>query len=175
MNDLVWVAFITGLTTGGISCMAVQGGLLTSSLASQIETGLSGVRKGSKRVQVIPANTPQLALPILWFVLAKLAAYTLLGFALGALGSVLDLNATSRGILQIANDNGLSVNATVVKLASDGCSPPDIDPTTAWPVINNFTTAQLYYTLGLDTTPIGLGDGVQAKFPGVTVEYQQAG
>src|SRR6185369_10947264 len=31
------VAFITGLTTGGLSCLAVQGGLLASSLAHQIE------------------------------------------------------------------------------------------------------------------------------------------
>src|SRR5215213_10103193 len=31
------VAFITGLTTGGLSCLAVQGGLLASSQAHQIE------------------------------------------------------------------------------------------------------------------------------------------
>ena len=31
------LAFITGLTTGGLSCLAVQGGLLASSLANQIE------------------------------------------------------------------------------------------------------------------------------------------
>ena len=31
------IAFITGLTTGGLSCLAVQGGLLASSLAHQIE------------------------------------------------------------------------------------------------------------------------------------------
>ena len=30
------VAFITGITTGGLSCLAVQGGLLASSLAHQI-------------------------------------------------------------------------------------------------------------------------------------------
>src|SRR5258706_11722864 len=31
------VAFITGITTGGLSCLAVQGGLLASSLAHQVE------------------------------------------------------------------------------------------------------------------------------------------
>ena len=31
------VVFLTGLTTGGLSCMAVQGGLLASSLAHQAE------------------------------------------------------------------------------------------------------------------------------------------
>ncbi len=33
----IMAAFITGLTTGGLSCLAVQGGLLASSLARQIE------------------------------------------------------------------------------------------------------------------------------------------
>src|SRR5512145_2984427 len=33
----LFVAFITGLTTGGLSCLAVQGGLLASSIAHQIE------------------------------------------------------------------------------------------------------------------------------------------
>ena len=28
------LAFITGLTTGGLSCLAVQGGLLASSIAT---------------------------------------------------------------------------------------------------------------------------------------------
>ena len=36
MSQLI-VAFVTGLTTGGLSCLAVQGGLLASSLAHQIE------------------------------------------------------------------------------------------------------------------------------------------
>src|SRR5580765_2893560 len=31
------VAFVTGLTTGGLSCLAVQGGLLAGTLAHQIE------------------------------------------------------------------------------------------------------------------------------------------
>lgn len=31
------IAFITGLTTGGLGCLAVQGGLLTSTLAYQME------------------------------------------------------------------------------------------------------------------------------------------
>ena len=39
------VAFITGFTTGGLSCMAVQGGLLASSLANQIEKDLTGTHR----------------------------------------------------------------------------------------------------------------------------------
>jgi sulfite exporter TauE/SafE len=110
MNQLI-VAFITGLTTGGLSCLAVQGGLLASSLEQQLEQQLDmqieqeiaarrNRRSGKKKNKVI--LHPHLAIPILLFLAAKLVAYTLLGFLLGALGSVLQLNATTRAILLIA-------------------------------------------------------------------------
>jgi sulfite exporter TauE/SafE len=77
------IAFITGLTTGGLSCLAVQGGLLASSLAHQIEQDIleAGTQKG-KRVA-----HPKTALPIALFLLSKLVAYTILGFLLGLLGA----------------------------------------------------------------------------------------
>ncbi len=90
-----FVAFITGLTTGGLSCLAVQGGLLASSLASQIENEMKSRNLKDK-------TKPKVAQPIVWFLLSKLIAYTILGFFLGWLGSVLQLNPVSRAILQIA-------------------------------------------------------------------------
>ena len=94
------VAFITGLTTGGLSCLAVQGGLLASSLARQIEVDLlnrSRSRKGKQRL----APQIQPALPIALFLLAKLIAYSLLGGLLGWLGSYLSLDPITRAILMI--------------------------------------------------------------------------
>ena len=110
MNQL-FLAFITGLTTGGLSCLAVQGGLLASSLENQLEQQLDlqieqelvarrAHRSGKKRERILAH--PRLALPILLFLVAKLVAYTLLGFLLGALGSVLQLNAVTRAILLVA-------------------------------------------------------------------------
>lgn len=83
------LAFVTGITTGGLSCLAVQGGLLASSLAQQIEQDVAGQAKAQ----------PRLAAPILLFLLSKLIAYTLLGFLLGWLGSMLQLTATARAVL----------------------------------------------------------------------------
>ncbi len=106
MNPLL-LAFITGLTTGGLSCLAVQGGLLASSLARQLEQDLinqpdaAGKKRTSKSQSHHPKPRPQTALPIALFLGAKLAAYTLLGFLLGLLGSVLTLNSTVRAILMI--------------------------------------------------------------------------
>ncbi len=96
MPDLL-LAFITGLTTGGLSCLAVQGGLLASSLAQQIEKEYQSrpVKKGGR------AASPATALPIALFLLAKLAAYTLLGLLLGLLGSVLTLTPMLRAGLLI--------------------------------------------------------------------------
>lgn len=85
-----------------------------------------------------------------------------------------ELGKDQGGILQIAARNGIELSATVLRLGSDGCNPPDLDPVAAWPVINNFTTAQLSNTFGLNPDGVGLGDGVQNRFPGVSVEYRQA-
>lgn len=103
MNPLLMVALITGLTTGGLSCMLVQGGLLTTSLASQLEAELRN-RKPSRpgKATRAPAAGRNLLQPMLLFLGAKLLAYTALGFALGALGSALSLTPGMRGALQIA-------------------------------------------------------------------------
>lgn len=116
MTDLV-VVFVTGLTTGGLSCLAVQGGLLASSIARQVEEDVqaalvakpAALPKGKKRRQaqaratpITPARPKHVARPIALFLGAKLVAYTLLGALLGWLGSVLQLTPTVRGILQIA-------------------------------------------------------------------------
>jgi sulfite exporter TauE/SafE len=85
MNQFL-LAFITGLTTGGISCFAVQGGLLTSALATDEEINIS---KNLKTKALIA------------FLLAKLAAYTLLGFVLGLVGSKLIITPKVQGLLQI--------------------------------------------------------------------------
>ncbi len=85
--------------------MAVQGGLLASSLERQMEQDLlnqpapSGKKRAAARQQVRRAR---MAGPILLFLGAKLVAYTLLGFLLGALGSVLQLNVFTRAALLIA-------------------------------------------------------------------------
>ncbi len=100
------VAFITGLTTGGLSCLAVQGGLLASSLAHQIEQDyLEQVAQSRKprRKKNQPAPRASSAFPILLFLVAKIVAYTLLGALLGLVGSylTLSLSPATRAILMI--------------------------------------------------------------------------
>ena len=98
------VAFITGLTTGGLSCLAVQGGLLASSLAHQIEkdymeqVGQARKQRGKKN-QPVPGSGA--AVPILLFLSSKTVVYTLLGALLGLVGSYLTLSPATRAILMI--------------------------------------------------------------------------
>jgi uncharacterized protein len=103
----ILLAFVTGLTTGGLSCLAVQGGLLASSLAGQIEKDLQSAQlkqRPNKRRQrnqkVHRQNT--LVQPILAFLTAKLFAYTLLGFLLGFAGQMFQLSPFTQAFLQVA-------------------------------------------------------------------------
>jgi len=81
-----WLPFITGLTTGGISCFAVQGSLLATSLAIKTEENASNKLKKKS---------------LIYFLIAKLLAYSLLGFLLGSLGSKLIISPKTQGIFQI--------------------------------------------------------------------------
>lgn len=94
LTNQIIVAFITGITTGGLSCLAVQGGLLASSLAHQVEQDYAENKKVKTRFNA--------RLPIFLFLLAKLIAYTLLGALLGWLGSYFTFSPTSRAVLMIA-------------------------------------------------------------------------
>jgi sulfite exporter TauE/SafE len=103
MSQLM-VAFVTGLTTGGLSCLAVQGGLLASSLAHQIEQdyleqAAQNKKQRGKRNQPKPHSSS--AFPIFLFLIAKIVAYTLLGALLGLLGSYLTLSPSTRAILMV--------------------------------------------------------------------------
>ncbi len=81
MNQ-IWLAFLTGLTTGGISCMAVQGGLLASSLTNN----------ATKNDRFIGVSV---------FLFFKILAYTLLGGLLGYLGAKFIISPALQGWFQI--------------------------------------------------------------------------
>lgn len=101
--------FITGLTTGGLSCLAMQGGILASAIANQKDEEFDTYTKASssrKKLRQFQANTKPNSfdqldwLPVTMFLLAKLISHTLLGFLLGFLGSRLELSLGMRLIFQ---------------------------------------------------------------------------
>lgn len=85
----LWVIFLTGLTVGGLSCLAVQGGLLASVIAErEKEDPQSGVKHSMYATGV--------------FLLAKLAAYIILGFLLGAFGGAINIGGQLQIYMQLA-------------------------------------------------------------------------
>jgi len=84
----LWVVFITGLTIGGLSCLAVQGGLLASVIASREEE----VTTDKKRHALFATGA---------FLISKFIAYTLLGFLLGAFGGALNISNNVQTTMQL--------------------------------------------------------------------------
>ncbi|MEK7570959.1 MAG: sulfite exporter TauE/SafE family protein [Patescibacteria group bacterium] len=88
-NMNIWTVFLTGLFVGGLSCLAVQGGLLATTIAQKTQDTLQ------------QKTTAGHAAPIAWFLLSKLLAYTFLGMLLGWLGSLFQVSITMTIIMQI--------------------------------------------------------------------------
>jgi sulfite exporter TauE/SafE len=105
MNQ-IWLALLTGLTTGGISCLAVQGGLLSSSISSIGNSADPSIQIGRLHRWKFVGM----------FLIAKFIAYSLLGFLLGFAGSTLVLTPKLLGLVQIAA--GLFMLATAARIAN---------------------------------------------------------
>lgn len=83
------LVFLTGLTTGGLSCLAVQGGLLVSLIANLKK------KQHNQKLDLLDW------LPVAMFLLAKMIAYMVLGFLLGLFGSKISFNETVAAVFQI--------------------------------------------------------------------------
>ena len=101
MDNILLATFITGLTAGGLSCFAVQGGLLSGSIARQVEAANQAKGIGKKKITQEGVSSKGMALSVILFLAAKLFAYTLLGFGLGWLGSFFYLSPLLKGAIQI--------------------------------------------------------------------------
>jgi len=84
-SSSLWLFFLAGLSVGGLSCIAVQGGLLVAAVAQQA-VGRQGDRQGDRQEDRPPALV--LALPAVQFLTAKTVAYVALGAVLGWVGQV---------------------------------------------------------------------------------------
>ena len=95
----LWVVFITGLTVGGLTCLAVQGGLLASIIAARAENSTESKKKGKVKSSDSTQDTIR---PTFAFLISKLAAYTILGFILGAFGGMLGISQNVQIVMQFA-------------------------------------------------------------------------
>ncbi len=90
----LFAIFTTGLLTGGLTCVAVQGGILTTALLQSQEQRTKNKEQRTKEIQNL--------VPVLAFIISKLIAYTILGFFLGWVGSLIQVPLQIRILLQFA-------------------------------------------------------------------------
>lgn len=98
---------LTGLFAGGVSCAAVQGGLLAGLITRQRAVAASTPRGGGKKAALSDNRSTMSCLgddlvPVGAFLAGKLVSHTALGAALGALGSVVQLSLGVRTVVQLA-------------------------------------------------------------------------
>ena len=132
---------ITGLFAGGVSCAAVQGGLLAGLItrqqaAAEPRAGVpqlnppsadgAGAETGSWRTRL----GDDLA-PVAGFLAGKLAAYTVLGGLLGALGGVVHLSTAARTWLQIGAGL-LIITFGLAQLGVPGFRRIVVEPPASW-------------------------------------------
>ncbi|GGO84982.1 hypothetical protein GCM10011584_03840 [Nocardioides phosphati] len=112
----LWAVLLTGLLAGGVSCAAVQGGLLAG-LVTRQQSAAAADARASDPGEGHPAGSTAIATsqrtasrrrqlgddlaPVAGFLGGKLASYTLVGALLGALGSAFELSAHLRATVQI--------------------------------------------------------------------------
>lgn len=98
----LWLIFLTGLTSGGVTCAAMQGGLLASVIANEkIASGNGQIdpAKAGKQSQDSGLGRDDIA-PVSAFLIAKLISHIILGALLGSLGSVVELSLTAKLFFQ---------------------------------------------------------------------------
>jgi predicted dienelactone hydrolase len=75
-------------------------------------------------------------------------------------------------LIGLAQRIGINLPDELAKGGKDGCGPENIDTRLGWEITQNFTVAELRNGLGLDTVPVGLGQGVTKEFD-AKIEYDQ--
>ncbi|WP_228821307.1 urease accessory protein UreH domain-containing protein [Nocardia farcinica] len=104
---------VTGLFAGGVSCAAVQGGLLTGLITRQraaaaVDTGVRSATRASGGAGVTTTDQPRWGqrvvddlAPVGGFLAGKLLSHSVLGAILGAVGGAVQLSTGARTWLQI--------------------------------------------------------------------------
>ncbi|MEV4158424.1 sulfite exporter TauE/SafE family protein [Nocardia salmonicida] len=117
---------LTGMFAGGVSCAAVQGGLLAGLIARQRRAaGVDAPPTAAGR-----RIGDDLA-PVGGFLLGKLASHTLLGALLGAVGGAVELSVVLRTWLQIGA-GALIIVFGLAQLGVPGFKRIVIEPPGAW-------------------------------------------
>ncbi|MEV0898158.1 sulfite exporter TauE/SafE family protein [Actinoplanes sp. NPDC049802] len=124
----LFAVLLTGLVAGGVSCAAVQGGLLTAVVMRHRTTTPTAVPPAA--AGGVARLADDLA-PVAGFLTGKLVSHTLLGALLGTLGATMQLSVTVRTMTQLAA-GVLVVVFALAQLGVPGFRNVVIEPPAAW-------------------------------------------
>lgn len=131
---------LTGLLAGGVSCAAVQGGLLTGLIARQradASHGRSAAASGRRSQAPDQAERTSVqrlgddVAPVGAFLAGKLVSHVVLGALLGALGGVVQLSVGARTALQLIAGVVIIVLG-LAQLGVPGLRALVVEPPAAW-------------------------------------------
>lgn len=137
--DLIAV-LLTGLFAGGVSCAAVQGGLLAGLISRQNSSSSptrGSARAGVSRSRTVVETTSPLRqlsddlAPVGGFLVGKLFSHTVLGALLGALGSAMQLSVGVRTWMQLLA-GALIIALGLAQLGVPGFRNIVIEPPLSW-------------------------------------------
>ena len=156
---------VTGLFAGGVSCAAVQGGLLTGLVTRQRAATAQPATPTRRAAPVVEKTSVRAQLaddfaPVGGFLAGKLVSHTLLGALLGAVGSAAELSVGVRTWLQIGAGLLIIVFA-LAQLGVPGFRRIVVEPPLSWmKIVRNRTRSQTALApalLGLATVLIPCG------------------
>lgn len=76
------------------------------------------------------------------------------------------------GLVALTKEAGLDLPDQLLKLASDGCGPNDLDPRKAFGAIDHFSVAFLRSVFGIDPKPVGLDAATARQFTTADITYR---
>ena len=123
----LYAILLTGLFAGGVSCSAVQGGLLTGLVARQHKATVPAQRS---EVGWHTKLADDLA-PVGGFLAGKLVSHTILGALLGGVGTAVELSPHARAFAQLAA-GALIVCFGLAQLEVPGFKGFVINPPASW-------------------------------------------
>lgn len=100
-TSLVGVLLL-GLLAGGVSCAAVQGGLLAGLVSRQQAQSDATSHPRRRPAAPLPGSVNDDLAPVSGLLAGKLLSHSILGALLGALGTVVQLSAHLRAMIQLA-------------------------------------------------------------------------
>jgi sulfite exporter TauE/SafE len=122
---------ITGLFAGGVSCAAVQGGLLAGLVARSNPTSRSGADAAAPAAPAMAGLLADDLAPVGGFLAGKLVSHTLLGAALGGIGAAVQLSVGVRTMAQLAA-GVLIVVFGLAQLGVPGFRTITVSPPASW-------------------------------------------